>query len=141
MMVWNDLDIDIENDAMSLNQLYELTAFVTNTFHPLWYEAKEVTDTAGKRAWFHGFETTVTGELWNIDLWFLDKAGIADAESYCDRIVQNTDQSQKKVIMDLKRELLRRGLYSFEQYKSMDVYKAVMENGVKNIDEFLSLFL
>ena len=27
-----------------------------------------------------------------------------------------------------------------EQYKSIDVYKAVMENGVKSIDEFLALY-
>ena len=42
MMAWNDLDIDIENDNMSLEKLYELSVFIINTFHPLWYEAKEV---------------------------------------------------------------------------------------------------
>lgn len=140
MMAWNDLDIDIENDAMSLDKLYELSAFITNTFHPLWYEAKEEVDTTGKRVWFHGFETTRTGELWNIDLWFFDKATISNAESYCDNIVQNTNQAQKTIIMDIKRELLKRGVYSFDQYKSIDVYKAVMEDGVKDIDEFLTLF-
>ncbi|MDE7243695.1 MAG: hypothetical protein K2O18_06945 [Oscillospiraceae bacterium] len=140
MMAWNDLDIDVENDAMSLGRLYELTAFITKIFHPLWYEAKEEVDTAGKRAWFHGFETTITGELWNIDLWFFDKAAISKAESYCDNIVRNTSQAQKEVIMDIKRGLIKRGIYSFEQYKSIDVYKAVMENGVKNIHEFLTLF-
>ena len=31
-------------------------------------------------------------------------------------------------------------LYSFEQYKSIDVYKAVLETNVKNVDEFLLLF-
>lgn len=140
MMAWNDLDIDIENDAMSLDKLYELSAFITKTFHPLWYEAKEEADAAGKRVWFHGFETTITGELWNIDLWFFDKATISNAEFYCDRIVQNTNQAQKEMIMDIKSGLIKRGIYSFEKYKSIDVYKAVMENGVKNIDEFLALF-
>ena len=41
MMAWNDLDIDIENDTMSLDKMYELSAFIINTFHPVWYEAKE----------------------------------------------------------------------------------------------------
>lgn len=140
MMAWNDLDIDVENDAMSLDKLYELSEFITKTFHPLWYEAKEEADAAGKRVWFHGFETTITGELWNIDLWFFDKATISNAEFYCDRIVQNTNQAQKEMIMDIKSGLIKRGIYSFEKYKSIDVYKAVMENGVKNIDEFLALF-
>ena len=41
MMAWNDLDIDIENDGMSLDKLYELSSFILNKFHPTWYEAKE----------------------------------------------------------------------------------------------------
>ena len=40
MMAWNDLDIDIENQTMTLDKLYELTSFILDTFHPVWYEAK-----------------------------------------------------------------------------------------------------
>lgn len=140
MMAWNDLDIDIENDAMSLDKLYELSTFIINTFRPLWYEAKEEVDTNGKKVWFHGFETTITGELWNVDLWFFDKETISNVEIYCDNIVRNTTQTQKEIIVNIKSELVTRGLYSFEQYKSIDVYKAVMEKSIKNIDEFLTLF-
>ena len=64
MMVWNDLDIDIENNTMSLDKMYELSSFIMNTFHPVWYEAKEEINDAGKRVWFHGFETMITGELY-----------------------------------------------------------------------------
>lgn len=31
-------------------------------------------------------------------------------------------------------------LYSFEKYKSLDVYKAVLENDVVDVEEFLQLF-
>ena len=140
MMAWNDLDIDIENDTMSLEKLYELSVFTMNTFHPLWYEAKEEINDKGKKVWFHGFETMITGELWNIDLWFFDKKTIEKAEIYCDSVKRNTSQAQKETIVSIKRELIKRGLYSFEQYKSIDVYKAVLENAVKNTDEFLILF-
>ncbi len=140
MMAWNDLDIDIENDSMSLEKLYELSAFIMNTFHPLWYEAKEEVNDEGKKVWFHGFETMITGELWNVDLWFFDKETISDAERYCDSIMRNTSQKQKENIVNIKSELIARGMYSFEQYKSIDVYKAVLENDVKNIEEFLELF-
>ena len=140
MMAWNDLDIDIENDAMSLDKIYDLSTFIINTFHPVWYEAKEEVNDDGKRVWFHGFETMITGDLWNIDLWFFDKETISDAEKYCDNIANNANQTQKDIIVSIKRELILRGLYSFEQYKSIDVYKAVLESNVKNIDEFLMLF-
>ena len=139
MMVWNDLDIDIENEAMSLEKIYELSTFIINTFHPVWYEAKEEVNADGKKVWFHGFETMITGELWNVDLWFFDKETIAEAENYCDNIADNTSQAQKDTIVSIKSELIERGLYSFEQYKSVDVYKAVMESNVRNVDEFLML--
>jgi len=140
MMAWNDLDIDIENDTMSLEKLYELSVFIMNTFQPLWYEAKEEIDNEGKRVWFHGFETTITGELWNIDLWFFDRETITNAENYCDNIGSNATQIQKEIIINIKSELIKRGLYSFEQYKSVDVYKAVLENDVKNLEEFFAVF-
>ena len=139
MMAWNDLDIDIENEAMSLEKIYELSTFIINTFHPVWFEAKEEVNSDGKKVWFHGFETMITGELWNVDLWFFDKETIAEAENYCDNIADNTSQAQKDTIVSIKSELIERGLYSFEQYKSVDVYKAVMESNVRNVDEFLML--
>lgn len=137
MMAWNDLDIDVENGAMSLDKLHALSAFILHTFRPVWYEAKEEVNDEGKRVWFHGFETMVTGELWNVDLWFFDGETIARAEAYCDGIAHHANQAQKDSIVSIKSELIARGLYSFEQYKSMDVYKAVLENNVTNVDEFL----
>ena len=140
MMAWNDLDIDIENDTMSLERLYELSAFITRTFHPLWYEAKEETNVDGNKVWFHGFATEIIGELWNIDLWFFDKKTISDVESYCDQIALHASQIQKDIIISIKKDLIARELYCIGQYTSMDVYKAVLENGVNNTDEFLALF-
>ena len=93
-----------------------------------------------KKVWFHGFETMITGELWNVDLWFFDKETISKAEKYCDNIAINTSQTQKDIIISIKSELISRGLYSFEKYKSIDVYKAVLEANVKNVDEFLLVF-
>lgn len=78
--------------------------------------------------------------MWNIDLWFFDKETISNAECYCDDIAVRTDLSQKETIIRIKNELINRGLYSFEQYKSMDVYNAVVENHVTNTEEFLRLF-
>lgn len=139
MMAWNDLDINIENHAMSLEKLYELSSYIFRTIHPVWYEAKEEINQEGNKVWFHGFETTVTGELWNVDLWFFDEETILAAERFCDDIASKTSVSQRDDILRIKSELIARKLYSFEKYTSMDVYKAVIENGVKNTDEFISL--
>ena len=140
MMAWNDLDIDIDNTSMSLDKLYDLSTFIFRTFHPVWYEAKEEITSEGKTVWFHGFETMITGELWNVDLWFFDKETIGKAEAYCDNIMHTASPAQTEIIVNIKTELLRRGLYSFEQYKSIDVYKAVLEHNISTTDEFLTFF-
>lgn len=140
MMAWNDLDIDIENDAMSMTKLYQLSEYIIKTFQPSWYEAKEEINADGKRVWFHGFEAVVNRELWNVDLWFFDKETIEKAEQYCDRISKSAAAIQKEHIIAIKRELISKGLYSFEKFTSMDVYKAVIDEHVEDIGEFLEKY-
>ena len=143
MMAWNDLDIDIENQDMSIEKLYELTYYIFQTFHPLWYEAKEEINEDGKTVWFHGFHTMIDEELWNLDLWFFDLATISKAEAYCRNImkmVKQTPESQEYIIK-MKQELQKRGLYGFEQYSSMDVYRAVLEQGIADTDELLRRYI
>lgn len=143
MMAWNDLDIDIENHAMSISRLYELTSYILRTFHPLWYEAKEEVTDEGNTVWFHGFHTMIDGELWNLDLWFFNQETIDKAKHYCDNIVKMTAQipGSRECIIDMKQELLKRGLYDFYQYSSMDVYRAVLEQGITDTDELLERYI
>ncbi len=56
MMAWNDLDIDIENETMSLDKLHHLSQFIIDKFHPTWYEAKEEINSENKTVWFQGLK-------------------------------------------------------------------------------------
>ena len=82
----------------------------------------------------------IAGELWNVDLWFFDKDTIRDAESYCDNVAHNTSRIQKDAVIQIKNDLISMGLYSDIKYRSIDVYKAVMEKNVKSTWEFLALY-
>lgn len=136
MMAWNDLDIDIENDSMSLAKLYQLSEYILKAFRPSWYEAKEEITPDGKKVWFHGFEALIEEEMWNFDLWFFDKQTIKRAEEYCDQISQKATPVQKAQIIAIKKELLEKGMYASGQYTSMDIYKAVMEEHMESSIEF-----
>lgn len=140
MMAWNDIDIDIENDGMDLEKLYRLTRFVMDTFHPVWYEAREEADGEGKTVWFQGFEAMIDGEKWNFDLWFFDRETIEKAETFCDGIAARATPAQRESITEMKRGLLARGLYSFEKFCSMDVYRAVLEENIQTIERFLERY-
>ena len=143
MMAWNDLDIDVENGAMSKDKLYELTAWILKTFCPTWYEAKEEINDEGKTDWFHCFEAFIDGEKWNFDLWFFDRETIEKAERYCDQIKAQTEQmpGAREVILTIKQGLIACGRYGFYDYASMDVYRAVLEQGIRTTDELLARYV
>lgn len=139
-MAWNDLDIDVENENMSTEKLYRLTDYILKRFKPTWYESKQETNEKGEIVWFHGFETVITGELWNFDIWFFSKSEIEAVEKYCDSIAHNTTLNQKDTIIEIKKQLIARDLYSFEKFKSTDVYNAVVNDNIITIDEFLKVY-
>lgn len=143
LMTWNDLDIDVEYDEMSLNKLHHLTAFILQTFQPTWYEAKEEKRTSGETVWFHGFETIITGELWNVDIWFFSKSEIENAELFCDKVQKQTLQNTqyRKAIMDIKTALQKKNLYGCHAFSSMDVYHAVLDENVLTVEKFLQTYL
>ena len=108
LMAWNDLDIYVSNESMSTEKLYELTSFILNTFHPMWYEAKnEVTN--GKTVWFHGFETEVLDELWNVDIWFFDNETITNTIEFCNNIKAQADayEVNRTAAIKIKQALIK----------------------------------
>lgn len=44
----------------------------------------------------------------------------------------------KDQIIQLKKELIARKLYSFDQYTSMDVYHAVLNQRISNVEDFIA---
>lgn len=142
LMAWNDLDIDVENDSMLLDKLYLLTDYILNHFNPTWYEAKEEINEQGNKVWFQGFEFYLDNELWNVDIWFLDKYTIEKTENYCNDIskkIENNEQL-KTAIIKIKQELINGNLYSFDKYTSIDVYDAVLNKGITDIDDFIERY-
>lgn len=141
LMAWNDLDIYVSNESMSTEKLYKLTSFILNTFKPVWYEAKQdVID--GKTAWFHGFETKILGELWNIDIWFFDEKAIANAVDFSKNIKAKLldNPVTKDIVINIKQSLIANEQYGFEKYTGMDVYKAVFEDNISSYKEFIEKY-
>ena len=137
LMAWNDLDIYVSNECMSTEKLYELTSFILNTFHPVWYEAKkDVID--GKTVWFHGFETEILGELCNVDIWFFDSDTITKASDFSKNIKQKllVDPELKGVVINIKQSLIANEQYGFDKFSSIDVYTAVFEDNVRSYKGF-----
>lgn len=139
LMAVNDIDIDILNTGMNLEKLYRLVVYVLKTFRPRWFEAKEEATDEGKTVWFCGFICATGGEEWNFDLWFFDQETIDRAEAFCDGIAcrMAADPAIRQAIIEIKAGLHSKGLYRWDLYHSMDVYSAVLDQGVRTLEAFL----
>lgn len=82
----------------------------------------------------------MTGELWNFDIWFFDKGKIENTINYCDMIAAKATNEQKEIIVNIKKSLIEKDLYSFEKYRSVDVYKAITEMKITGVDEFINQY-
>jgi hypothetical protein len=133
LMVWNDLDIDVENENICLKDIHELLKFVIDNFYPVWIEGKKCI--LGKKlCYFIGFETNILNELWNVDIWFFDKTEIAKCKNYCEEINKKLNEDLQKVVIEMKRKLIENGQYS-TRYNSVDVYDAVINKNIRTVDE------
>lgn len=139
-MSWNDLDIYVETDQMSVSAWSELSARVIRAVQPVRIDGFQDAS-AGK--FFLGVETMITGERWNIDIWGKSKAEIADA------VRRNRDMKARfdaepdarEAMLRIKRALIEKKMYGFdkgrEHFHSPKIYDAVLEKGVRTIEEFL----
>ena len=141
MMVWNDLDIYIEYEKSVIEKFYDLINDINTTLKPFCFEGMQ--DISNKNI-YYGFETYITGERWNVDIWVKDKVEIANTQTYCSDIVNlvNNNPYYKNAITGIKQYLIAQGLYGFDKspkkhYHSKDIYDAVLKEEILTVKEFI----
>ncbi|MFD1851961.1 hypothetical protein [Oceanobacillus bengalensis] len=71
---------------------------------------------------------------WNIDMWlFSNNRSGALSRDLLEFMKDNLTEETRKAILDIKESLLKLN----EKYSSIFIYQAVLEFGVRNIDDFL----
>ncbi|MBN2047505.1 MAG: hypothetical protein JW750_06670 [Anaerolineaceae bacterium] len=139
LMVWNDLDLYVDRASISLNTIYEITQWILPVFRPVWFEGRQDPVEEGN-CYFIGFETRITGDLWNVDIRFLPLSEILANQQYCDDMISATtvDPTLRDTILTIKSELIERGLYGTDRsFSSMQVYDAVIHYQIRSADELI----
>jgi len=139
LMVWRDLDIYIDLKGITQDEVYALITKVMEIYRPVWLETKDSfnEETGCPKGYFLGFETKIINdELWNVDIWITNKDYIVDHLKYMKGIVDKLDLESRNIIMKLKEELIKVGVYGNEVF-SVDIYDAVLFKGLKTVEEIL----
>ena len=142
MMVWNDLDLYLCADKSSLD-MFALMADINTLLHPIRLEGMVQPE---QNRLFYSPETMFMGERWNVDIWVKTCKEIQESLSFCDSILRRVQESPelKDIILAVKRRLISMHLYGFDKhharhYHSVDIYAAVLNEGVRTPEEFLAL--
>ena len=140
LMSWNDLDIYVDIGEMSVEKWNALAARVIMALQPVRIDG--FCD-AEKGSWFFGTELIFGGERWNIDIWGKTAQQIeaALAQNRQLRARFDADAAARDAMLQIKRGLIERKMYGFDKgrvhFHSPEIYAAVLEKGVRSLEEFL----
>ncbi len=91
--------------------------------------------TTGKpKGIYLGLKIDFMDQLWNFDIWFMNKNDLLDVEFFYKGWYKKVNTEQADAIILLKFQLNELGVYG-KEFFSADVYRAVVKDGVRNLDQ------
>ena len=134
LMVWRDIDIGVlsipsEDEIWKIARIILDKPYVNsitiinnikkqNPIHP--------------NGWYLGIKYGKEGVVWKIDLWFVNKKGDRAFEKW---LLSKINDDNKRIILQIKSQVWESPKYKKTIF-STDIYKAVIENGVRDLEGF-----
>jgi hypothetical protein len=139
LMVWRDLDIHIVQSALDKKKFFELGGRIADLLNPhrMHFRDETIVATEGlPRGLYWGvYLGNERQGAWKIDIWVTDATGFEATRDFGERIRERLSDSTRSLILRIKSEVWRHPQYRRE-FSSSDVYSAVLEHHVIDIDGF-----
>lgn len=140
LMMYPDLDIGLKADTVTKQDFANLLAdLAVHTAVRGLKTADTINFDLSKhprpRGYWIGVDIPFENDRWGIDCWLQQSDwGSDQKDDYVDRLM-TLDQPAKDAVLAIKYELIRNGSYG-KQYQSSDVYDAVLNRGVRSVEDF-----
>jgi len=139
LMTWRDLDIYLETENNSTIDFFELGSKVCTVFTPvkMSFRNELLAKTKGLPAGLYWgiYLGNERAGAWKIDIWAVDNAEYLRLNKYCNDIKQALDPAKASIILTIKSQCWQDAAYR-RSYTSADIYKAVIENNVMDMEGF-----
>jgi hypothetical protein len=139
LMTWRDLDIYLQADLISETDFFVLGERICRAFSPvkMSYRNERKAKTQGLP---HGLYWGVylgneRAGAWKIDLWAVSTRECQQRLQYGDSIKQGLTPEAVQRILEIKSACWRDAAYR-RAYSSADIYEAVLDKKITNIEEF-----
>jgi hypothetical protein len=139
LMVWRDLDIHIVQPDLDRKGFFELGGRIANLLTPprMHYRDETIAATEGlPRGLYWGvYLGDERDGAWKIDIWSTDAEGFEATRAHGERIREQLSDATRSAILGIKSKVWRHPKYRRE-FASGDVYSAVFDHGVVDVDGF-----
>ena len=139
LMTWRDLDVYLETGQLDVTSFFELGSRIAALLNPvkMSFRNETVAQTEGLP---HGLYWGVylgdeRNGAWKIDVWAMRPEECQRRLAYCARLGARISAAERECILDLKSQCWRDPAYR-KVYSSGDIYAAVLEHGVRDIEGF-----
>lgn len=146
LMVWRDIDLEVvSNNVPTKENASEIAKYLfsikgVRKVTPIDYRRTNVSydNTNGQykpNGLYVGAEyIDENGNSWKVDVWYLTKDS-ANSKNKTDEILSKLNDENRKKIIDIKSQVYDNPNYR-RNVTSVDIYEAVLEKGINNLDEF-----
>lgn len=141
LMVWRDLDIHVVQPAIDKKKFFELGGRIATLLSPHRMHYRDETIVASEGLPPGLYWGIYLGDeragAWKIDIWATNANDFDPVRVYGERIREQLSDTTRPLILQIKSECWRHPKYRRE-FASGDIYSAVLEHGVVDIDGFWS---
>lgn len=139
LMVWRDLDIHIVHKDIDKEGFFELGGRVAALLSPHRMHYRDETSVATEglpRGLYWGvYLGDERDGAWKIDIWVTESVGFERVRTHGERLKARLSESNRPLILQIKSACWRHPQYR-RQFSSGDIYEAVLDHGVIDIDGF-----
>ena len=133
LMVWRDLDIQLETIALNLAQCFSLGGALASLLRPLrmHFRDEHLARTAGlPQGYYWGLHLGDTAQSgWKIDVWATGPEQALTLRRDHDALARALTPESRRIILEIKAAIWNHPGYR-RTFSSYDVYQAVVQDGV-----------
>lgn len=153
LMVWRDIDFEVVVDQVDRNEIAKIVdSLAILSSRRIDFSLVDNADWA-KEKFPKGFYLGIKYNLekkwvssfsknestWKIDIWFLTSEDARSAKEM-EKIKRQLTEEKKEIILEIKEAYYRKPEYK-KSVTALDIYKAVLDSGVKSVEEFQKYLL
>jgi len=139
LMTWRDLDIYLEAENLSEEKFFALGSKIAVLLQPvkMSFRNERIAKTPGLPGGLYWgiYLGNERAGAWKIDVWAMNKDECQKLLEYCDNLFNRVSDPDRLKILEIKSKCWQDPLYR-RSYSSSDIYKAVLDKGIENFEEF-----